>query len=88
VAHRRRTTTWKRAPVSAAHVGRIIADGYAYFAGTDAYVAHVRLPDGSERVMLFVDYGGRSCTVIAEMSKRDETAMEFLESFRPEPAAR
>lgn len=78
----------KRARSSAASSGRIISEGHPDFFGTEAYLSHVRLPDGSDRVMLFVEYAGRDCTVTAEVMTRDETSMQFIESFRPEPAAR
>ena len=78
----------RRARASASSSGTIISDGHPYFFGTEGYLAHVRLPDESERVMLFVDYGGRYCTVTAEVRSNDETSMHLIESFRPEPATR
>jgi hypothetical protein len=78
----------RRARTSASSSGTIISDGYPYFFGTEGYLAHVRLPDKSERVMFFVEYGGRSCTVTAEVRSNDETSMHLIESFRPEPATR
>jgi hypothetical protein len=78
----------KRARASARSSGRIVSEGAPYFFGTESYLSHVRLPDGSARVMLFVEYGGRECTVTAEVRSRDETSMQFIESFRPEPETR
>ena len=75
----------KRAHASAVGSGRIVSESYPDFFGTPAYLSHVRLPDASERVMLFVEYGGRSCTATAEVRSADETAMQLIESFRPEP---
>jgi hypothetical protein len=78
----------KRAQSIAAGSGRIISEGHPDFFGTEGYLSHVRLPDGSERVLLFVEYEGRHCTVTTDVMARDETSMQFIESFRPEPEAR
>jgi hypothetical protein len=77
-----------RARASTHRLGRVISDGDPYFFGTEAYLSHVRLPDESERVILYVDYGARYCTVTAEVRNRDETAMHFIESFHAEPETR
>lgn len=78
----------ERARIRATRFGHVISDGDAYFFDTEAYLAHVRLSDQSERVILFVEYGGRDCTVTAEVTSNDETSMHFVESFRREPRRR
>jgi len=78
----------RQARASASSSGRIVSEGYPYFFGTEGYLAHVRLPDSSERVMFFVEYDGRDCTVTSEVVNNDETSMRLIESFRPEPPTR
>ena len=77
-----------RARASASSSGYVVSEGYPYFFGTEGYLAHVRLPDRSERVMFFVEYDGRDCTVTSEVRNNDETSMRLIESFRPEPPTR
>jgi hypothetical protein len=77
----------KRAHDGAAEAGRILSEGSPDFYGASAYEADIRLPDGSQRLTLFVNYGGRFCVAGAELtSDADELqAIRFIGSFRPEP---
>ncbi|MGH7296285.1 MAG: hypothetical protein ACRELB_15200 [Polyangiaceae bacterium] len=67
--------------------GKIIAEKNSDFFGTTALDTRVRLPDKTERFMLFVQYKGRYCTAGAELVQdAEETqAARFIQSFRPEP---
>lgn len=78
----------ERARARVSSSGTIISDGYANFFGTEGYLAHVRLPDHSQRLMFFVEYRGRDCTLTAEVRSNDETSMDLIESFRPERPTR
>jgi hypothetical protein len=68
--------------------GKLVSEAHPTFPGGDAYEVHVKLDDGGMRVMRFVIYSARLCTMSAELgpSETEDKATDFVGSFRREPA--
>jgi hypothetical protein len=67
--------------------GKFIAESHPAFPGGDAYEVHAKLKDGGERIMRFVSYAARLCTVSAELApgEAEQKGIDFVQSFRREP---
>jgi len=67
--------------------GKLLSETHPPFYTGEAYEVHAKLPDGSERFERFVKYAARFCSIGAEIVSpgREQEAIRFIESFRPEP---
>jgi hypothetical protein len=67
--------------------GTFLSDSRPSFYGTESYEVRARMPEGIVRVMRFVKYSGRFCTVGVELAPGVDVqeAARFVDSFRPEP---
>jgi hypothetical protein len=67
--------------------GKFIAESHPAFPGGDGYEVHAKLKDGGERIMRFVSYAARLCTVSAELApgEAEQKGIDFVQSFRREP---
>jgi hypothetical protein len=67
--------------------GKFVSDGHPQFYGTDAYEVRAQLTDGSQRIMRYIKYQARFCSVSVEFvtAAEEPAALRFIDSFRPEP---
>ena len=67
--------------------GKLVSETHPQFYGTEAYEVRAQLKDGSQRIMRYIKYAARFCSVGVEFvsAAEEPQALRFVESFRPEP---
>jgi hypothetical protein len=67
--------------------GKLLSEAHPPFYGTEAYDVRAQLTDGSQRIMRYIRYAARFCSIGVEfVTPADEQqALRFVDSFRPEP---